>query len=114
MFAQVMRLSSVPSYVESILVGSYVWGHLLKQIEAVRRALEDPAGSLSWVNQASLLLRVAARSFSSGQDADFYVVSVIAVLPSATYHIANDVRKRLQLWLKRVPAAGGRRLWEAS
>ena len=76
-------------------------------------ALEDPAGSLSWVNQASLLLlRVDARSFSSGQDAVFYMVSVIAVLPSAKYHIANDVRKRLQLWLKHVPAAGGSRLWE--
>ena len=34
------------------------WGHWLKQIEAVRHKLEDPAGSLSWVNQASLLLRV--------------------------------------------------------
>ena len=66
------------------------------------------------MNQASLLLRVAARSVSSGQDAVFYMVSVIAVLPSAKYHIANDVCKRLQLWLKHVPAAGGRRLWEAS
>ena len=61
------------------------------------------------MNQASLLLRVAARSFSSGQDAVFYMVSVIAVLPSAKYHIANDVCKRLQLWLKHVPAAGGSR-----
>ena len=49
------------------------------------------------------------RSFSSGQDAVFYMVSVIAVLPSAKYHIANDVCKRLQLWLKRAPAAGGSR-----
>ena len=33
------------------------------------------------MNQALLLLRVVARSFSSGQDAVFYMVSVIVVCP---------------------------------
>ena len=46
--------------IAQVVVGG---GHLLKQIEAVRHKLEDPAGSLSWVNQASLLLRVVDTLF---------------------------------------------------
>ena len=45
------------------MIAQVMGGHLLKQIEAVRHKLEDPAGSLSWVNQAPLLLRVVDTLF---------------------------------------------------